>query len=140
MSTDHDGGPAYDAAIPENVRADIAVSPHARQRFHERTPEDCSLSLAEAWDRGEFVEHPSLIQADMARVYAHGDRWATVFTVVQNANTEVDAPYAVTTTLRVCSMTFEPTRRYFEGYGPHATPEYSRTGAGPGDYHGGGGR
>lgn len=137
MSADHDDGPAYDAAIPENVRADIAVSPHARQRFHERTPEDCPLSLTDAWECGEFVEHPSLIQADLARVYTHGEQWATVFTVVQNGNPDIDAPYIVTTTLRVCSMTFTPTRRYFEGYGPHATPEYSNTGAGPGDRYGG---
>ena len=138
--TPGDSGPKYDTGRSRTGLGafDVALTDHACHRYKQRTPHDCSVSVREAWQAGEDIEHPALARSPgdgrdphRARIYRHGDEsgqpagWGVVFLVVEDRLPPAERPahhdanYVVATVINIKGYDHGPTRSYFAGYGPH---------------------
>lgn len=111
-------------SIPPNKRwelaNDIELSSHAKIRWEERTP-DNSPKPERAWERGEDILHPELLDLerlpgcitdgspDRVRVY-RDETIAVAFVVTESV---------IASVYTIASIDHGPTRAYLHSYGPH---------------------
>lgn len=111
-------------SVPKSKRwelqNDIELSTHAMERWDERTP-SASVSPEIAWERGEDIRHPELLDLrrldgcysrgipDRVRVY-RDDSVAAVFVVNE---------HVVATIYSIDGIGHGPTRAYLHAHGPH---------------------
>ena len=116
--------------ILRDAHGEIGLTDHAIHRFRERTPHDCDVDIAEAWRRGEPLQHPSVAGSldsptpESARIYRHSDDWGVVFVVVKDqaadAGTAPDrAERIVVTVCQIRTYDSGPVRAYLHDHGPH---------------------
>jgi len=107
----------------------VALTDHAIQRWGQRTPHRCPVSVHRAWRAGEWVKHPGVARApgeaeapDDVRVFKYGDEWGVVFLVVQDPDPwdhTQDAGRVVCTIASLRTFDHGPTRAYLHSHGPH---------------------
>jgi hypothetical protein len=96
------------------------MTDHAWKRWYQRTPEDCHLTPAQAWQRGEDLEHPSVISPeseeapDRVRLYRHGFAWTVLFLIETG-----DGRPAIKTVYSLDLMDFDPAIAYVVAYPSH---------------------
>ena len=116
--------------ILRDAHGEVGLTDHAIHRFRERTPHDCQVGIAEAWRRGEPLQHPSVAGSldsptrESARIYRHSDDGGVVFVVVEDsaadAGTAPDrAERIVVTVCQIRTYDSGPVRAYLHGHGPH---------------------
>jgi len=129
MSTKYTTG-ASDGRILRDAHGEIGLTDHAIHRFRERTPHDCQVGIAEAWRKGEPLQHPSVAGSldsptpESARIYRHSDDWGVVFVVVEDqaadAGTVPDRTDRIVVTIcQIRTYDSGPVRAYLHGHGPH---------------------
>ena len=129
MSAKYSTGGAV-GRILRDAHGEVGLTDHAIHRFRERTPHDCTVSIAEAWRRGEPLQHPSVAGSldsptpESARIYRHSDDWGVVFVVVEDqaadAGTAPDRTERIVVTVcRIRTYDSGPVRAYLHGHGPH---------------------
>jgi len=115
----------------------VALTDHALHRWRGRTPHDTGVSVREAWRRGEWLQHPAVVQSegedeapDDARLYRHGGRWGVVFLVVEDPRVSPsprNVARIVATIAAIETFDHGPTRAYLSGHGPHYHPDDDAT-------------
>lgn len=122
---------------------DVSISQHARHRYRERTPQhaETEIGAAEAFRRGEYIEHPEICGKlhsetdhglERVRIYLHprdsdsGYEWGVVFLIQQNkyhhdnpGENRASTPFVVATVVSIKQIDHGPTRAYLGGRGPH---------------------
>ena len=135
MSTKYDPGPET-RRIVRDSHGEVALTDHAIHRFRERTPHDCQVGIAEAWRRGEPLQHPSVAGSldsptpESARIYRHSNEWGVVFVVAEDESGDAGevpgrAERVVVTVCEIRTYDHGPVRAYLHGHGPHG-PEGER--------------
>jgi hypothetical protein len=122
---------------------DVSISQHARHRYRERTPQHAeqAVGAAEAFRRGEYIEHPEICGKlhsstdhglERVRLYLHpcdsdgGYQWGVVFLIQQNryyrdnpGQNRASTPLVVATTVALRQIDHGPTKAYLSGRGAH---------------------
>jgi len=111
----------------------VALTDHAIQRWGQRTPHRCPVSVHQAWRAGEWVKHPGVARApgedtapDDVRVFKFGDEWGVVFLVVADPTPwegTQDADRVVCTIAALQTFDHGPSRAYLHSHGPHLGAE-----------------
>jgi len=111
----------------------VALTDHAIQRWNQRTPHRCPVSVHQAWRAGEWVKHPGVARApgedtapDDVRVFRYADEWGVVFLVVEDPDPwehTQDAGRVVCTIASLRTFDHGPTRAYLHSHGPHLEGE-----------------
>ena len=116
------------------LAADVPITDHALERYKERTPEDCDVRPATAWQRGEDMKHPGVLELDSgrtppvrARVYHHDQEWLVVFVVVER---EPEGDRIVATVYGGHTHEHGPTQAYIHSHGPHYVSDSTHAEAG----------
>jgi len=110
-----------------------ALSDHAIERWRERTPHQCPVTIREAWAAGEFVRHPAVACSegetdppDDVRVFRYGTDWGVAFLVLNDPTdhaSPTDAGRVVVTVAAIQTFDYGPVRAYLHGHGPHISPD-----------------
>lgn len=135
MSTKYNAGRSQ-GRILRDAHGEVALTDHAIHRYRERTPHDCQVGIAEAWRRGEALQHPSVAGSldspapESARIYRHSDEWGVVFVVVEDGAADAGevpgrAERVIVTVCQIRTYDQGPVRAYLHGHGPHG-PEGER--------------
>lgn len=122
-------GAKYDTDDGRWIDDDVALTDHALHRWQQRTPHDCPVTIRQAWERGEWIQHPEVCQSDSetapptrVRVYRHSEEWGVAYLLDCDIST-FGAPEVVATVINLNRFDHAPTQAYLRAHGIHGPGE-----------------